>query len=159
MTDGLSLIRALETEKPVLYESLTNDKWIFMNRAADAEHRWVGPMIELPIAGRPMTIRAFYPVRSAPMMPRERIPVAYAAAQTFSHYAQDPRFQISFQFQPGDLVAFDNRRVLHGRDSFAGTGTRRLNGCYMDHDDVLSRLRVLNRTPFNRHESKRDPPP
>ena len=159
MTDGLSLIQALKTEKPLLYQSLTNDQWIFMNRAADAEHRWVAPMIELPVAGRPMTIRAFYPVRSAPMMDRERIPLAYEAAQTFSHYAQDPRFQISFQFKPGDLLAFDNRRILHGRDSFAGSGERRLRGCYVDHDDVLSRLRVLNRTAFTQQESTRDQAP
>ena len=159
MTDGLSLIQALKTEKPLLYQSLTNDQWIFMNRAADAEHRWVAPIIELPFAGQPMTIRAFYPVRSAPMMDRERIPLAYEAAQTFSHYAQDPRFQISFQFKPGDLLAFDNRRILHGRDSFAGSGERRLRGCYVDHDEILSRLRVLNRTAFTQQEPTRDQAP
>ena len=36
--------------------------------------------------------------------------------------------------------------VLHGRDEFeTGAGTRVLVGCYIDRDDVLSRLRVLHR--------------
>ena len=63
----------------------------------------------------------------------------------FSRYAHDVRFQISYPFNPGDLVGFDNRRVLHGRDAFASLGLRHLCGCYVDHDDIYSRLRVLNR--------------
>jgi gamma-butyrobetaine dioxygenase len=49
-------------------------------------------------------------------------------------------------FAPGDLVMFDNRRVLHGRDSFDPQGGQRhLQGCYVDRDDVYSRLRILQR--------------
>jgi gamma-butyrobetaine dioxygenase len=55
---------------------------------------------------------------------------------------------LSNQFEPGDLVGFDNRRVLHGRDAYdPGAGRRVLRGCYIDRDDVLSRLRVLRRHP------------
>jgi gamma-butyrobetaine dioxygenase len=51
-----------------------------------------------------------------------------------------------FRMDPGDLVGFDNRRVLHGRDAFdPGSGSWILVGCYIDHDDVFSRLRVLHR--------------
>ena len=47
---------------------------------------------------------------------------------------------------PGDLVGFDNRRVLHGPDAFGpGSGSRVLVGCYIDHDDVFSRRRVSRR--------------
>ncbi len=45
----------------------------------------------------------------------------------------------------GDLVGFDNRRILHGRDAFESGGARHLRGCYADHDDNDSRLRVLRR--------------
>ena len=43
------------------------------------------------------------------------------------------------------MIVFDNVRVLHGRTDFAGTGTRRLQGCYADRDALRSRLAVLNR--------------
>lgn len=31
---------------------------------------------------------------------------------------RDPALQYSLSLQPGDLVAFNNRRVLHGRSAF-----------------------------------------
>jgi gamma-butyrobetaine dioxygenase len=53
---------------------------------------------------------------------------------------------LSNRFEAGDLVGFDNRRILHGRDAYdPGIGRRVLRGCYIDRDDVLSRLRVLRR--------------
>ncbi len=75
-------------------------------------------------------------------MAEDKIAPAYEALRVFSRYAHDPRFQIRFAYAEGDLVVFDNRRVLHGREPFASTGARRLVGCYMDRDDVLSALRV-----------------
>ena len=145
MTDGMALVRALEIEAPTVFEILTKQSWLFMNRAADAEHRWEGPIVELPGGGRPLTLRAFYPVRSAPRMADEKIPAAYEALRVFSRYARDPRFEITFALRPGDVVCFDNRRVLHGRDAFS-EGRRHLIGCYVDHDDVHARLRVLKRS-------------
>ena len=60
--------------------------------------------------------------------------------------AADARFVCRTPFAPGDLVIFDNRRILHGRDAFVqGSGARRLEGCYLETDELLSRLRVLSR--------------
>ena len=43
-------------------------------------------------------------------------------------------------------AAFDNRRVLHGRTAFdEAVGARALKGCYMEREEVLSRIRVLRR--------------
>jgi gamma-butyrobetaine dioxygenase len=85
-------------------------------------------------------------VRGFPHMPAADMPRAYAALRRFSSVAHDPRFQIRYPFTPGDLVGFDNRQVLHGRDAFdPGGGSRFLRGCYLDQDDLYSRLRVLRR--------------
>ena len=128
------------------YESLTTDEWVFANRALDGDHRWIGPIIDLGGPRSPLTIRAFYPVRLAPHMPFEHQQRAYDAMRMFSQVAHDPRFMIASAFEPGDLVGFDNRRILHGRDAFdPAAGRRRLRGCYIDHDDLFSRLRVLRR--------------
>jgi len=44
------------------------------------------------------------------------------------------------------MVAFDSRRVLHGRRAFdPSTGRRHLQGTYLDLDMLESRLRVLSR--------------
>lgn len=146
MTDGLAVVRELREHYPADYEALTTLNWVFFNRSPTDDHRWVGPMIDHASDGYPMTLRAFYPVRGFPAMADADVSRAYASLRTFSKVAHDPRFQISSPFRPGDLVGFDNRRLLHGRDSFEpGGGQRHLRGCYLDNDDLYSRLRVIAR--------------
>jgi len=97
------------------------------------------------VPGSPLTLRAFYPVRGFPDMDPADMPRAYEAMRCFSRLAASDRFQIAYPFEPGDLIGFDNRRVLHGRDSFSAGGRRHLRGIYIDHDDILSTTRVVNR--------------
>lgn len=45
----------------------------------------------------------------------------------------------------GDIVTFDNWRLLHGRRSYISRPDRlrHLEGAYLDWDEVMSRLRIL----------------
>jgi len=149
MSDGWAVVDMIRDEHPDAYDALTTLEWVFVNRARDAEHRWIGPIIDHGGPRSPLTLRAFYPVRGYPHMDRSDIPRAYEALRVFAEAARDPRFQLVYPFRPGDLVGFDNRRVLHGRDSFESAGDRHLRGCYADQDDVYSRLRVLRRDDAN----------
>jgi gamma-butyrobetaine dioxygenase len=38
-----------------------------------------------------------------------------------------------------------NHRVMHGRTSFASGGARHLQSCYIERDELASRLTVLDR--------------
>lgn len=145
MSDGWAVVAAIEDEEPEAYDALCTLEWVFANRSLDAEHRWIGPIIDHGTPRQPLTLRAFYPVRLAPHMADEDVPRGYEALRVFATYARDRRFQIASPFRPGDLVGFDNRRILHGRDAFDSGGHRHLRGCYADTDDVYSRLRVLRR--------------
>lgn len=145
MADGLAVVRALEREHPEHYEALTTLRWVFFNRGPGLDHRWSAPLIDLGAPGSPVTLRAFYPVRGFPDMAPEDMPRAYRALTAFSRLAAADRFQLRFSLEPGDLVAFDNRRILHGRDAFESGGRRHLRGLYLDHDEVLSATRVAAR--------------
>jgi gamma-butyrobetaine dioxygenase len=146
MTDGLAVAAELAANHPDDYEALTTLRWVFFNRSTDDDHRWSGPIIDRGGPGQPLTLRAFYPVRAFPDMAPADVPRAYTSLRRFSKVAHDPRFQVRYPFRVGDLVGFDNRVVLHGRDAFDPvSGARHLRGCYIDHDDVFSRLRVLRR--------------
>ncbi len=153
MTDGQSVVAALQDEHPEVYDALTTLEWVFLNRAPDAEHRWIGPIIDHGARRQPLTLRAFYPVRMAPNMDPLDMPRAYESLRVFSRMAQDPRFQIRYPFVPGDMVGFDNRRILHGRDAFDSGGRRHLRGCYVDQDDIYSRLRILRRRNTTVHQN------
>ena len=74
----------------------------------------------------------------------EDIQNAYAALRCYMEKANSPKYQMSFPFRAGDLIIFDNRRILHGRAKFyPSTGDRALRGTYLDRDDVLSKIRQL----------------
>ncbi|XP_067936649.1 gamma-butyrobetaine dioxygenase-like [Watersipora subatra] len=51
---------------------------------------------------------------------------------------------ITFRNEPGDIMVFDNERVLHGRASYDKRYERKLEGWYLSWDMMHSRLRVSN---------------
>eukprot|EP00040_Diaphanoeca_grandis_P016487 m.85064 g.85064 ORF g.85064 m.85064 type:complete len:476 (-) comp25827_c0_seq2:83-1510(-) len=57
--------------------------------------------------------------------------------------------KLEFRLQIGDVITFNNRRVLHGRNAFSGEGnaqhSRHLQGTYVNIDDFRSKHRVLAR--------------
>lgn len=145
MTDGLAVVARLHDDEPEVLDALTTLRWIFFNRSRDHDHRWSGPIIEQHEDGG-ITVRAFHPVRAFPDMAPEDVARAYDALQRFARLARGDEFRLEFDLRPGDLLAFDNRRMLHGRTAIgAGGGRRVLHGAYIDHDEVRSRLRVLAR--------------
>lgn len=146
MADGQAVAAHIAENHPDSYEALTTLKWIFFNRSPVADHRWSGPIIDLGVDGSPLTLRAFHPVRGFPDMEEHEMPRAYAALKLFSEVAGNPRFQMSYPFRPGDLIGFDNRRILHGRDAYESGGHRHLRGLYIDHDEIYSYARRLSRS-------------
>lgn len=152
MTDGLAVAAHIAEAEPEMYEALTTLRWIFFSRGPEVDHRWSGPLIDLGVEGSPVTFRAFYPVRAFPDMDPQMVSLAYESMRLFSSLAGSSEYQISYQFEPGDVVIFDNRRILHGRSAYAGAadsraqdGRRHLRGCYLSHDDLLSKARVRRR--------------
>ena len=70
----------------------------------------------------------------------------YSSYRKFSSLIHEKKFNVKFNLQAGDILCFDNRRVLHGRTSFdPNSGQRHLQGYYMDRDEILGRLNFLNK--------------
>lgn len=55
--------------------------------------------------------------------------------------ANDPTLQLELSLRPGDMVLFDNWRLLHGRRAFSGQ--RLIAGGYINREDVESTTRRL----------------
>lgn len=79
-----------------------------------------------------------------PVSPEKAIQL-YEAYLTIGRMLRDPVNQIEHKMVPGDMVTFNNSRVLHGRSSFKITeaSNRYLQGFYLDWDTIYSRMRVL----------------
>ncbi|MCE2516751.1 MAG: TauD/TfdA family dioxygenase [Alphaproteobacteria bacterium] len=63
----------------------------------------------------------------------------YKASKTFDTLANDPAMQWRHILNPGQMLVFDNWRILHGRAAFRGQ--REMAGCYVNREDYESCLR------------------
>ncbi|KAI1197197.1 trimethyllysine dioxygenase [Nemania serpens] len=66
----------------------------------------------------------------------------YEAAMKWNEILTRKELEYWFQLKPGNVLIFDNWRVLHGRSAF--TGIRRICGGYINRDDFISRWRNTN---------------
>ena len=67
----------------------------------------------------------------------------YKAYRKFSNIIDDPAMAITFKLNPGECFILDNTRVLHARTAYSKTGSRWLQGCYVDKDGLLSTISTL----------------
>lgn len=73
----------------------------------------------------------------------------YRSLKLFNDLAYSPELMVQLKMEDGDLVWFDNLRVMHGRTGFVVEegqyGGRHLQGAYIDWDEIYSRINVLNK--------------
>ena len=69
----------------------------------------------------------------------------YEAYRFYISLLHDKKFMIEFRLESGDIFCFNNRRILHGRTAFdPNSGSRHLQGYYIERDDIISRLNYFN---------------
>ncbi|WP_052384028.1 TauD/TfdA family dioxygenase [Litchfieldella xinjiangensis] len=104
------------------------------------------PVIECDAHDHVVEVRFNNWIRDTLRLPEHMMDAWYEAYRRFWRLLHDPRHLIEFSLEPGQMITFDNRRVLHGRRAFdPNTGRRHLQGTYLDRDMLESRLRVLAR--------------
>ncbi|CAH6720691.1 putative trimethyllysine dioxygenase [[Candida] jaroonii] len=70
------------------------------------------------------------------------VPKFYKAIKHWYSIISDKENEFFYQLKPGQCLIFDNWRCFHSRTEF--TGKRRLCGAYINRDDFVSRLKLLN---------------
>lgn len=87
----------------------------------------------------------YSPPFQAPLPLQTTPPDFYPALQKLAALTRRPEARYELLMQEGDVVCFDNRRVLHARSAFtdAPESVRWLKGAYVEADDVVDKVRVL----------------
>lgn len=146
LVDGFRLAEVLRRLEPDCFEVLSRTALDWRNTDRNSDYRCKAPVIGLDADGDLWEIRFGNFLKGPIFAAADRIPEIYAAYRRFMVESKNHEHQIRYMMAPGDMIAFENRRILHGRDAFdPETGARRLQGCYVDRDELLSRLRVLER--------------
>jgi gamma-butyrobetaine dioxygenase len=142
--DGFALAEQLRQEDPAAFDVLAGTPVPFAYRSRNALLRAERPLIRLSSRGEVVAVH--YNNRSIQPLPfaAEAAERYYRAYRRFAMLLREPRFMLRFMMRAGDLVVFDNQRILHGRTGFASARhPRHLQGCYLTRDSVFSREALL----------------
>jgi gamma-butyrobetaine dioxygenase len=144
--DGLALAAHLRSDDPDAFARLTSTAVPFRYRSKDADLYAERPLIQLSCNGEVTGVhynnRSIAPLRLA----LDDTRAFYRAYRKFALLLRDPKFQLKFRLRGGDLVVFDNQRILHGRTPFSSAKhARHLRGCYLTRDSVYSGSALLRR--------------
>ena len=144
--DGFRVARALREEDPRAFETMTRAPFEFRFRDGANDIRCRRPLIRLDENGEASEVRFNIHCMHAPAVGQDEMEAVYRAYRKLAVLIDDARFKLRLRLAPGEVVGFDNSRVLHGRAAFdESSGRRHLQGIYIDRDGLLSRIRVLER--------------
>jgi gamma-butyrobetaine dioxygenase len=145
LADGFRAVDKLATASHEHLSTLARTPIRFAYRDAEAELQADVPVIELEADGSPRALHVNNRSKGVPVGTPTAVGTWYEAYFELLGLLEAPDAQVTFRLEPGDVVVFDNLRILHGRTAFSGEGARRLQGCYADLDGLLSTLAVLER--------------
>jgi len=143
--DGFAVAESLGTNQPEAFKTLSRIPAPFVFRDDSTELRAHRCLLELGAQGELAAIH--YNNRSmAPLcLHPDDLAGFYQAYRELALLLRNREFQFRVKLENGNLVAFNNRRVLHGRSGFAAAGNRWLQGCYVDSDGLMSSLAILQK--------------
>jgi gamma-butyrobetaine dioxygenase len=146
LVDGLAIAAHLRQHDPEAFEALSTIPFSYYNKATDTDFRWQTPVFVLDDSGEVTEVRWSPWLRAPQRASIETVDRAYRALRTAFRLAQQAEFTVRIRLAPGEMLCFDNRRMLHGRTGFdPATGNRWLRGCYGEREDLQSRLRIAAR--------------
>ena len=140
--DGFAVAEHLRRSFAADFAVLTQTVVDFRFHDDEVDLRARRPLIELSADGQVVAVAVNHRSMEAPTGAVAMVERFYAAYARFATELSSPRFVLGITLGPGDLIAFDNRRVLHGREAFAEVAARHLQGCYIDIDAVQSAQRL-----------------
>jgi gamma-butyrobetaine dioxygenase len=144
--DGFRVVEVLRDEHPDDYAILSSVPWQWANRSKVSDYRWSSAPIVVDRSGVVVEVRVGNWLRAPLAAGFDDVEAAYAAYRRLFDATYRDDLAVRVSFAAGDLIAFDNRRILHGRDAYvAGDGSRWLRGCYSERDELNSRIRILER--------------
>lgn len=142
--DGFAMAEDLRAEDPEAFRLLCDVSIPFRFHDGYADIRTYKPVITLDGAGQVTEIRYNAHIAGVFDMHADIMPHYYRAYRAYMSKTRDAKYCLTLKLKAGEMVVFDNRRILHGRDAFdPSTGYRHLHGCYVDRGEFTSRLRML----------------
>lgn len=139
--DGFAAAEALRREDPEAFDLLSRTPARFTYaEPSGARLSNTAPVLGLDAAGAIQIVRLNH--RSLDLDPGEAgaTEAWYGAYLDLYARLHDPAAAYERRLAPGEMVLFDNRRIVHGRRGLAERSPRWLRGCYADMDGLKATL-------------------
>jgi gamma-butyrobetaine dioxygenase len=144
--DGFAHAEALRREVPDAFDILAHEPVRF-TYAASSGARWSAqwPILDVDAKGAIRAVRLNHRSLDLALAEAEATERWYGAYLAFYRRLHVPEAALERRLKPGEVVIFDNRRILHGRRALTSGSPRWLKGCYADSDGVAATLARLDR--------------
>lgn len=140
LVDGFAAAEALRSSDPEAFTLLSTVAVPAHYREPGVDLRAARPTIRLQ--GDSVVQVTFNNYDRSPfLLEPDRMRRWYQAYRSFHQLVVDQDSWWTHRLEPGDGLIFDNWRCLHGRLGF--TGRRSFFGCYLNHEDLESKQRVV----------------
>ena len=148
MIDGFKVIEYIKKNELETFDILKKVEVKFINNDYTQKTIRVinSPVFTLTKEGDYKEIRFNISQTGTINCPQELMEKFYKAYRRFAELLHSELFCVNFKLIKGDILSFDNRRVVHGRTEYdPNSGHRHLQGYYMDRDEIQSRLNYLKK--------------
>ena len=143
MVDGVAAAERLRTTNPDAFDLLASVRIPFVFRAEDQHYRIKAPVIAVDPDGTVSAVRFNQANRGTLDVAPPLVGPMYRALDAFVSIVRDRESEVRFRLEEGDLLTFNNRRLLHGRTSYDVSAVERmLSGAYVDWEEYTSCMRV-----------------
>ena len=154
LTDGFAVAEHIRATDPQTFDLLSQTPIDFVNKAKTSDYRMKVPLFNLDRDGQLDEIRWTSWLRAPMRGSLDEMSRLHSAQKKAYQLGNSDQFKACFKLGVGDMMCFDNRRVLHGRTSFdPSSGGRWLRGCYMEREELWSGLRMAARAKRTRQAS------
>ena len=142
MVDGFKIAEKIKSEKKDVYDFLTNMEVTGQYIGDGVSLQATRPILRLNSDKELIQVSFNNYDRAIFKMSEDKTKKFYEAIREFDLLANNKRYQWRRILKPGELLIFNNWRILHGRGSFSGD--RKMSGCYINKEDFDSSCRIHN---------------
>ena len=147
LVDGWQVLADLREQDPTSFDVLCRVPVTFQLFSDDEDTLATAPIVQLDTAGNVRLFRFSNQLALPLNAPFEDVGDFYDAYRRLGRMLDSDHYKLVFKTETGDLLTVHGHRVLHGRRAFdPASGARHLQDVYMEYDDLMDRLNVLQGT-------------
>jgi len=139
IVDGFRVAQQLQQDNPILYSALGQIEVTGTYKGDGAYLQASRPIFRHDSEGRIVQVTFNNYDRATTRLAEPQMTQLYSGIRYLDCLFNSSEYQWRHQLRPGEMIVFDNWRLLHGRGAFQGK--RKMAGAYINREDYLSSLK------------------